>query len=31
METRELYKQKYEAQLREWSAKIDALSRTPTS
>jgi len=25
METRELYKQKYEAQLREWSAKIDAL------
>ena len=25
METRELYKQKYEAQLREWSAKIDVL------
>jgi predicted nucleic acid-binding Zn-ribbon protein len=26
METRELYKQKYEAQLHEWSAKIEALS-----
>jgi hypothetical protein len=25
METRELYKQKFEAQLREWSAKLDAL------
>jgi hypothetical protein len=25
METRELYKQKYEAQLHEWSAKLDAL------
>jgi len=25
METRELYKQKYEAQLHEWSAKIEAL------
>jgi uncharacterized coiled-coil DUF342 family protein len=25
METREIYKQKYEAQLREWSAKLDAL------
>jgi hypothetical protein len=25
METRELYKQKYEAQLREWSAKIEVL------
>jgi uncharacterized coiled-coil DUF342 family protein len=25
METREIYKQKYEAQLHEWSAKIDAL------
>ena len=25
METRELYKQKYEAQLREWGAKIDVL------
>ena len=24
--TRELYKQKYEAQLHEWSAKIEALS-----
>jgi hypothetical protein len=26
METREIYKQKYEAQLHEWSAKIEALS-----
>ncbi len=26
METRELYKQKYEAQLHEWSAKLEALS-----
>ena len=26
METRELYKQKYEAQLHEWSAKIEGLS-----
>ena len=25
METRDLYKQKYEAQLHEWSAKIEAL------
>jgi hypothetical protein len=25
MQTRELYKQKYEAQLHEWSAKIEAL------
>ena len=25
METRELYRQKYEAQLHEWSAKIDVL------
>ena len=25
METRELYKQKYEAQLHEWSAKLEAL------
>jgi uncharacterized coiled-coil DUF342 family protein len=25
METRELYRQKYEAQLHEWSAKIEAL------
>jgi hypothetical protein len=25
METREIYKQKYEAQLHEWSAKIEAL------
>jgi len=25
MKTRELYKQKYEAQLHEWSAKVDAL------
>jgi uncharacterized coiled-coil DUF342 family protein len=25
METRELYKQKYEAQLHEWSAKIEVL------
>lgn len=25
METRELYKQKYEAQLREWGAKIEVL------
>jgi uncharacterized coiled-coil DUF342 family protein len=25
METREIYKQKYEAQLHEWSAKMDAL------
>jgi predicted nucleic acid-binding Zn-ribbon protein len=25
METRELYKQKYEAQIHEWSAKIEAL------
>ena len=26
METRELYRQKYEAQIREWSAKLEALS-----
>jgi uncharacterized protein YqhQ len=26
METRELYKQKYEAQIREWSAKLEALA-----
>jgi hypothetical protein len=26
METRELYKQKYEAQLHEWSAKLEGLS-----
>ena len=26
METRELYKQKYEAQMREWSAKLDVLT-----
>src|SRR5271155_1688168 len=26
MKTRELYKQKYEAQLHEWSAKVEALS-----
>ena len=25
METRELYKQKYEAQIHEWSAKLEAL------
>ncbi|MEO7329645.1 MAG: coiled coil domain-containing protein [Minicystis sp.] len=25
METRELYKEKYEAQLREWSAKIEVM------
>jgi len=25
METRELYKQKYEAQLREWHAKLDGM------
>jgi hypothetical protein len=25
METRELYKQKYEAQLHEWSARLEAL------
>lgn len=25
METRELYKQKYEAQMHEWSAKLDGL------
>jgi uncharacterized protein YjbJ (UPF0337 family) len=25
METRELYRQKYEAQIHEWSAKIDVL------
>lgn len=25
METREIYKQKYEAQLHEWSAKLEAL------
>jgi len=25
METRELYKQKYQAQLHEWSAKLEAL------
>ena len=25
METRELYKQKYEAQIHEWSAKVDVL------
>jgi predicted nucleic acid-binding Zn-ribbon protein len=25
METRELYKQKYEAQMHEWSAKLDAM------
>ncbi len=26
METRELYKQKYEAQIHEWTAKLEALS-----
>jgi uncharacterized coiled-coil DUF342 family protein len=26
METREIYKQKFEAQIHEWSAKIDALT-----